>query len=70
MEQAYSEKKLRISPEEAGWDMMKSQDFQNTKCEYGGLDDFPIFSVPIPSIDATYENSGVGITNGEMQFTR
>lgn len=69
LERAYSDVKLQTL-EEAAREMMKNQDFQNTKCEYGGLDDSPMFSVPIPKLDATLDNSIAGIGNGEMSFTR
>ncbi|KAL8708980.1 MAG: hypothetical protein Q9220_006188 [cf. Caloplaca sp. 1 TL-2023] len=61
---------LPTSPEEIAWEMMKSRDFQNTKCEHGGLDDSPVFSVPIPKLGPAYVNRNVGIEYGEMKFTR
>lgn len=59
-----------MSPEEIAWQMMKSRDFQNTKCEHGSPDDAPAFSVPIPRLDSSYVNMSVGIEYGEMSFTR
>lgn len=59
-----------MSPEEIAWQMMKSRDFQNTKCEHGSPDDAPVFSVPIPRLDSSYVNMSVGIEQGEMSFTR
>ena len=70
LEQADRIEKLNISSEEAAWEMMKSRDFQNTKCEHGGPDDTPIFSVPVPRINPAYINKAVGLENGEMQFSR
>lgn len=70
LERAYSDAKLKTTLEEAAWEMMKSQDFQNTKCEHGGLDDTPMFSVPIPKLEFSYEDSSAGIGNGEMTFAR
>ena len=61
---------LSMSPEEVAWQMMKSRDFQNTKCEHGGPDDAPVFSVPIPKLDPTYVNHTIRIEYGEMKFTR
>lgn len=61
---------LNISPEVAAWEMMKSKDFQNTKCEHGGPDDTPIFSVPIFGINPNYVNRDLGIENGGMNFAR
>lgn len=69
-EQAGPNLPLAISPEQAAWEMMKSRDFQNTKCEYGGPHDTPKFHVPIPRIDHAYVNHLAGIENGEMRFTR
>ena len=70
LEEANLEAELHLSPEEAGWEMMKSRDFQNTKCEHGSLDDTPIFSIPIPKLNLAYANSDLGIENGEMLFSR
>ncbi|KAL8820537.1 MAG: hypothetical protein Q9191_007496 [Dirinaria sp. TL-2023a] len=70
LERAYGDVKLKATVEEAAWEVMKSQDFQNTKCEHGGLDDTPMFSVPIPKLESSYEDSGAGIGNGEMTFAR
>lgn len=61
---------LPMPPEQIAWEMMKSKDFQNTKCEHGSLDDAPIFSVPIPKLDPAYTNLTVGIECGEMKFAR
>ncbi|KAI4276552.1 MAG: hypothetical protein L6R38_005639 [Xanthoria sp. 2 TBL-2021] len=61
---------LPMSPEQVAWEMMKSRDFQNTKCEHGGPDDAPVFSVPIPKLDPAYVNHTIGIECGEMKFTR
>lgn len=70
LEEAHRSTELEIPLGAAAWEMMKSQDFQNTKCEHGGLDDTPIFSVPIPNVDPQYIDENVGIGSGEMKFTR
>lgn len=70
LEQADRNSPLGLSPEELAWEMMKSKDFQNTKCEHGGPDDTPIFSVPIPKLNPSYVNHNVAIENGEMRFSR
>ncbi|KAI4236452.1 MAG: hypothetical protein L6R40_006163 [Gallowayella cf. fulva] len=70
LEYAHLNAPLPTLPEEVAWEMMKSRDFQNTKCEHGGPDDAPIFSVPIPRLDPAYVNHTVGIEYGEMKFTR
>ncbi|KAL8693159.1 MAG: hypothetical protein Q9224_003805 [Gallowayella concinna] len=70
LELAHLTSPLPMSPEEIAWEMMKSRDFQNTKCEHGGPDEAPIFSVPIPKLDPAYVNHTVGIEYGEMKFTR
>ncbi len=70
LEQADSDGKLFASPKNAAWEMMRSQDFQNTKCDHGGLDDTPVFSVPISKVDSSYFDVTVGLGNGEMRFDR
>ncbi|KAL8816329.1 MAG: hypothetical protein Q9223_004643 [Gallowayella weberi] len=70
LELAHLHSPLPMSPEKTAWEMMKSRDFQNTKCEHGGPDDAPMFSVPIPKLDHAYVNQTVGIEYGEMKFTR
>lgn len=70
LELAHLTSPLPASPDEIAWEMMKSRDFQNTKCEHGGPDDAPMFSVPIPKLDLGYANHTVGIEYGEMQFTK
>ncbi|KAL9058773.1 MAG: hypothetical protein Q9206_001760, partial [Seirophora lacunosa] len=70
LELAHLTSPLPASPEEIAWEMMKSRDFQNTKCEHGGPDDAPMFSVPISKLDLGYANHTVGIEYGEMKFTR
>ena len=70
LEQAHRNNSLGVSPEVLAWQMMKSKDFQNTKCELGGPDDTPIFSVPIPKVNANYVDHSVAIENGEMRFSR
>ena len=68
--QADRKQPLGRSPEDLAWEMMKSKDFQNTKCEHGGPDDTPVFSVPIPKLNSAYVDHDVGIDNGEMRFSR
>ena len=70
LEQVSRTTKLNLSCEEVAWEMMKSRDFQNAKCEHGGLYETPTFFVPIPKIHSEYVNHEVRIENGEMQFTR
>ncbi|KAI4122382.1 MAG: hypothetical protein LQ338_005855, partial [Usnochroma carphineum] len=70
LELAHLSSPLPMSPEQIAWEMMKSRDFQNTKCEHGGPDDAPMFSVPIPKLDLAYANHTVGIKDGEMRFMR
>lgn len=60
--------RLGIETLDAAWLMMKSSKFQNAKCDYGSLDDTPLFSVPVPGLPTTYTNSRYGIENGEMTF--
>lgn len=53
------------------WEMAKSKEYQNAKCEYGSADDdTPFFTVAIPKIHRGYFNEHAGISNGEMRFKR
>ncbi|KAL8745997.1 MAG: hypothetical protein Q9190_001923 [Brigantiaea leucoxantha] len=70
LETAHLTSRLPMAPEEIAWEMMKSRDFQNTKCEHGGPDDAPVFSVGVPRLDTAYTDSTVGIGYGEMSFKR
>lgn len=56
--------------DDIAWEMMKSSDFQNTKCAHGGPDDIPIFSIRIPKVDPAYINPVVRIRDGHMDFSR
>ena len=67
---ADSSKSLHVLLESVAWEMMKSPDFQNTKCEHGGLNDTPMFSVTLPKVDPGYVDGDTGIANGEMKFKR
>lgn len=70
LEVAHMTSPISMSLDQVAWEMMKSRDFQNTKCEHGGPSDSPVFSVPIPKLDPTYTNLTVGIEYGEMRFAR
>jgi hypothetical protein len=69
---AHTTNPLPIDPGDAAWEMMKSRDFQAVKCEYGAPDDTPLFSIGIPRVPQSYNNSDpeVRIRNGEMTFER
>lgn len=69
---AHATSPLPIDPADAAWEMMKSRDFQAVKCEYGSPDDTPLFSIGIPRLPQTYNNSDpdVRIRHGEMTFGR
>lgn len=69
---AHATNPFEIDPGDAAWEMMKSRDFQAVKCEYGAPDDTPLFSIGIPRVPQTYNNSDpeVRIRNGEMTFNR
>ncbi|KAL1629825.1 hypothetical protein SLS56_005221 [Neofusicoccum ribis] len=54
----------------AAWEMMKSKEFQNVKCEFGAPTDTPLFSVPVPTHDKAYTNEDARVFNGEMQFAQ
>lgn len=61
---------LQIDVEEAAWEMARSGEFQNTKCDYGARDNSPTFSVPIPRFWGDYSSGEVDIINGQMLFDR
>lgn len=61
---------LGIDLEDTAWQMMKSKEYQNAKCDYGSPDDTPTFSVAVPKLDRSYGNEQAGIVNGEMVFRR
>lgn len=53
------------------WEMAKSKEYQNAKCEYGSSDDdTEFFTVAVPKIHRGYSNGNAGISNGEMRFRR
>jgi len=53
------------------WEMAKSKEYQNAKCEYGSSDDdTEFFTVAIPKLRRDYVNNHAGISYGEMQFRR
>jgi hypothetical protein len=56
---------------EIAWQMAKSKEYQNAKCEYGSSDDdTEFFTVAIPKFDKRYVNEAAGISYGEMRFRR
>jgi hypothetical protein len=61
---------MEIDIEDAAWEMMKSKEYQNAKCDYGSADDSEIFFVAIPMLRKSYSNEAVGIAEGEMRFRR
>ncbi|KAF4544176.1 HSP70 family protein [Lasiodiplodia theobromae] len=61
---------IGLEPEEAAWQMMKSKEFQNAKCEHGSPSDTPIFSICVPQIDRNYSQVDIGVMHGEMRFRR
>jgi hypothetical protein len=57
--------------EEVAWQMAKSKEYQNAKCEYGSSDDdTEFFTVAIPKLDRHYVNKSADISYGEMKFRR
>jgi hypothetical protein len=70
LEEAHRDSPLEFSPDDAAWEMMKSREFQNVKCDHGAPSDTPVFSVGVPQLSRTYKHEGTRIANGEMTFTR
>ncbi|KAG9239683.1 hypothetical protein BJ875DRAFT_538458 [Amylocarpus encephaloides] len=53
------------------WEMAKSKEYQNAKCDYGSSDDdTEYFTVAVPKLNRAYVNENAGITDGEMKFRR
>jgi hypothetical protein len=53
------------------WEMAKSKEYQNAKCEYGSSeDDTEFFTITIPKFHRGYVNNNAGISYGEMRFRR
>lgn len=63
---------LQVDVDEAAWEMARSGEFQNTKCDYGVKGSTPTFSVPIPRIPThySYSNGEFDVINGQMLFTK
>lgn len=59
---------LASEPGDTAWQMTRSSQFQNTKCEYGAPDGSPRFAVPVSLLDPHYANIKAGIRDGEMHF--
>jgi hypothetical protein len=56
--------------EDIAWQMVKSREYQNAKCEYGSSDDVTDYYLAIPKIHRSYVNENVGIKYGDMRFRR
>ncbi|KAH8678627.1 hypothetical protein BGZ60DRAFT_555189 [Tricladium varicosporioides] len=57
--------------DDIAWEMAKSKEYQNAKCEYGSTeDDTAYFTVAIPKLNRAYVNENAGIAYGEMKFRR
>lgn len=61
---------LSIEIEDAAWEMMKSKEYQNAKCDYGAPDDTDFFSVAIPKLSKSYRLESSGILDGELRIRR
>lgn len=60
----------QTSAEDVAWEMMKSIEFQNEKCEHGSRDDAPVFQIPVPQLASNYVNNDISIRNQRMIFRR
>ncbi|KAG4428755.1 hypothetical protein IFR05_015757, partial [Cadophora sp. M221] len=61
---------LGIEIEDAAWEMMKSKEYQNAKCDYGSPDDTDFFSVAVPKLSKSYRLESSGILDGELRIRR
>ncbi|KAK3065276.1 hypothetical protein LTS18_003150 [Coniosporium uncinatum] len=60
---------LRAPLETISWDLMKSRDYQDSKCMFGDLDnDTGYFFVRIPGLNDAYSNPRLRISRGHMRF--
>ena len=54
---------IRIRIEIAVWEIMKSRQYQNSKCNYGSaLNNIIFYSVIVPGLDRRYTNEDIGIS--------
>ncbi|KAF2101542.1 hypothetical protein NA57DRAFT_35192 [Rhizodiscina lignyota] len=60
---------LGIDPVEAAWSMMKTREFQSTKCDFGSPDTTPMFSIPVPGLNSSFNNPQFGVSRSAMTFT-
>lgn len=70
LERADRIKPLGIDTNEAAWEMMKSKEYQNAKCDYGAPDDTEFFFVAVPRLNKKYTNEAFWLFDGEMRFRR
>lgn len=70
LEAAESVEPMCIDTVDTAWEMMKSREYQNAKCEYGSEDSSPTFSVAIPGLRKSYRNELMEIMNGQLWFDR
>ena len=56
--------------DDIAWQMAKSREYQNAKCEYGSSDDVTDYYLAIPKIHRDYVNENVGIKHGDMRLKR
>jgi hypothetical protein len=61
-----SEKEL----DDIAWEMAKSKEYQNAKCEYGADHETEFYTVAIPRLARGYVNETEGVRYGEMKFRR
>ena len=61
---------LNIDIDDTAWEMMKSKEYQNAKCDYGAPDDTEYFSVAIPKLSRSYSVEYLGIVDGEIRIRR
>lgn len=70
LQQANDRFNLGIDPVEAAWGMMKSREFQSTKCDFGSPDTTPMFAVPVPEISSSFSSEEFRISRSAITFTQ
>jgi hypothetical protein len=56
--------------DEIAFEMARSKEYQNEKCEYGRDNDTDFFTVAVPRLRQDYSNQDAWISNGEIKFRR
>ncbi|MCJ1354012.1 MAG: hypothetical protein MMC33_003999 [Icmadophila ericetorum] len=71
LERANRTRRLPRPADEIAWEMARSRQFQNLKCEFGAPEtNFPTFSIEIPKLGYDYVDRNLGISEGKLRFKK